>query len=75
MSTYLHEGSLETAYGNNNIKILEFSVTRNEVLDIESPVHIKLRFFNYIPNINLDTTFELRTTEELVVFIQEHLCQ
>lgn len=69
MSTYLHEGSLETAYGNNNIKILEFSVTPgNEVLDIESPVHIKLRFFNYIPNINLDTTFELRTTEELVVF-------
>ena len=69
MSTYLHDGSIETAYGNNNIKILEFSVIPgNEVLDIESPIHVKLRFFNNIPNINMDITFELRTTEELVVF-------
>ncbi|HFK5507373.1 ABC transporter ATP-binding protein [Elizabethkingia anophelis] len=69
MSSYIHEGSLETAYGNNNIKILEFSaIPKNEVLDIESPIHIKLKFFNYIPDINLDATFELRTTEELIVF-------
>ncbi|MDV3753387.1 ABC transporter ATP-binding protein [Elizabethkingia anophelis] len=69
MSSYIHEGSLETAYGNNNIKILEFSaIPKNEVLDIESPIHVKLRFFNNIPNINMDVTFELRTTEELVVF-------
>ncbi|HFK5553764.1 TPA: ABC transporter ATP-binding protein [Elizabethkingia anophelis] len=69
MSSYIHEGSLETAYGNNNIKILEFSaIPKNEVLDIECPIHVKLRFFNNIPNINMDVTFELRTTEELVVF-------
>lgn len=69
MGTYLHTGSLETAYGNSKIRILEFSATSgNEVLDIESPIHIKLKFFNYIPNINLDATFELRTTEELIVF-------
>lgn len=69
ISTYLHKSDINMAYGNDNIRILEFSATpRNEVLDIESIIHVKIRFFNYIPNINLDTTFELRTTEELVVF-------
>jgi hypothetical protein len=37
-------------------------------LDIESGIRIKLRFYNYNPNINLDATFELRNLEELVVF-------
>ncbi|MCL1675703.1 ABC transporter ATP-binding protein [Elizabethkingia meningoseptica] len=68
-STYLHEGTIDTAYGNSNIRILEFSaIPKDEVLDIESTIHIKIRFFNYTPDINLDVTFELRTTEELVVF-------
>ena len=37
-------------------------------LDIDSGVKVKLRFFNFQENINLDTTFELRTYEESVVF-------
>ena len=69
-SSYLHEGSLEKALGNENIKILEFSVkpTKGQFLDIESGIKILLRFYNLKENINIDTTFELRTYEESVVF-------
>ncbi|WP_312389405.1 ABC transporter ATP-binding protein [Chryseobacterium sp.] len=67
---YIHDGSLETALGNENIKILEFSAQpqSGELIDIESGVLIRLRFFNYKPGINLDATFELRTYEEVAVF-------
>jgi len=67
---YIHEGSVETALGNENIKILEFSVrpSQGELLDMESGVSVKLRFFNYKSGINLDATFELRTYEEVAVF-------
>ncbi|AQX08242.1 polysaccharide ABC transporter ATP-binding protein [Elizabethkingia ursingii] len=69
ISTYLHDGLIETAYGNDKIRILEFAaIPKNDLLDIESAIHIKLRIFNYVPDINLDATFELRTTEELIVF-------
>ena len=69
-SSYIHEGSLETALGNENIRILEFSAKpiTGQFLDIESGIKIKLRFYNFKENINLDTTFELRTYEEVVVF-------
>ncbi|KXH82997.1 ABC transporter ATP-binding protein [Chryseobacterium kwangjuense] len=69
-STYLHDGPLETALGNENIRILEFSATpvNSQFLDIESGVKIRLRFFNFKENINLDATFELKTYEEVVVF-------
>ncbi|WP_374458595.1 ABC transporter ATP-binding protein [Chryseobacterium taeanense] len=67
---YIHEGPIETALGNENIKILEFSAkaTQGDLLDINSGVSVKLRFFNYKPGINLDATFELRTYEEVAVF-------
>ncbi|MFP7656880.1 ABC transporter ATP-binding protein [Chryseobacterium proteolyticum] len=69
-SSYIHEGSLETALGNEYIRILEFSAqpAKGTFLDIESGVKIRLRFYNFKENINLDTTFELRTYEEAVVF-------
>lgn len=69
-SSYINEGSIEEAFGNENIRILEFSAkpTTGRIIDIDSGVSIKLKFFNYLPNINLDTTFELRTFEEVVVF-------
>lgn len=67
---YIHEGPIETALGNENIKIIEFSAkpTQGDLLDINSGVSVKLRFFNYKPGINLDATFELRTYEEVAVF-------
>ncbi|AZA78953.1 ATP-binding cassette domain-containing protein [Chryseobacterium sp. G0186] len=69
-SSYIHNGSLETAIGNENIRILEFTATpaQGDFLDIESGIKIRLRFYNYRENINLDATFELRTYEEAVVF-------
>ncbi|MBB6371670.1 ABC transporter ATP-binding protein [Chryseobacterium shigense] len=69
-SKYLHEGPVETAMGNDNIRILEFSAepAQGELIDIESGILVKLRFFNSKPGINLDTTFELRTYEEVPVF-------
>ncbi|WP_288374851.1 polysaccharide ABC transporter ATP-binding protein [uncultured Chryseobacterium sp.] len=69
-SSYIHEGPLETALGNEDIRILEFSAkpAKGQFLDIESGVKILLRFYNFKENINIDTTFELRTYEESVVF-------
>ena len=69
-STYIHNGSLDTAVGNENIRIREFKAEsfNGQIIDINSGVKVKLVFFNYKPNINLDITFELRTFEEVVVF-------
>lgn len=68
-TTYLAE-SFETAVGNDNIRILELSAKpiTGKLLDIESGVRVKLKFYNALPNINLDATFELRNFEELVVY-------
>ncbi len=69
-SRYIHHGSPETAIGNENIRILEFSVRPilGDLIDIESGIAVKLRFFNYKSGINLDATFELRTYEEVPIF-------
>ena len=69
-SSYIHEGNLEDALGNENIRILEFSATpeNGRLIDVDSGVKVKVKFYNSSPNINLDTTFELRTFEEVVVF-------
>ncbi len=69
-SIYLHDGSIETAMGNKDIRILEFSAvpTQGELIDIGSGISVKLRFMNYKAGINLDATFELRTYEEVPVF-------
>ncbi|MDQ1098538.1 MULTISPECIES: ABC transporter ATP-binding protein [Chryseobacterium] len=70
LSRYMHEGPIETAMGNENIRILEFSAvpTRGKLIDIESGISVRLRFMNYRAGINLDATFELRTYEEVPVF-------
>lgn len=69
-SKYIHDGPVETAMGNENIRILEFSALpiRGDLIDIESGIAVKLRFLNYKAGINLDATFELRTYEEVPVF-------
>ena len=69
-SSYFHEGNLEDALGNENIRILEFSATpeNGKLIDVDSGIKVKLKFYNFSPNINLDSTFELRTFEEVVVF-------
>ncbi|WP_114819875.1 polysaccharide ABC transporter ATP-binding protein [Chryseobacterium sp. KLBC 52] len=69
-SSYIYNGNLDEAIGNENIRIKEFLVTpiKGELLDIDSGVHVKLVFQNYCPNITLDTTFELKNYEELIIF-------
>jgi lipopolysaccharide transport system ATP-binding protein len=69
-SSFEHDGSIETAPGNNNIKILKFrtSPLAGDVISISSGVAFELTFFNSNPDINLDITFELKTLDDIVVF-------
>lgn len=69
-SSYVYNGNLDEAIGNENIRIKEFSVSpiKGNLLDIDSGVHVKLTFHNYCPDITLDTTFELKNYDELVIF-------
>lgn len=68
-----HCDDLNSALGNDNIKICHFSVEPifGEIISISSGINVKLNFYNDKPSINLDVTFELRSTEEVVVF---HVC-
>jgi len=69
-SSYHYNGNINDALGNEKIKVKEFSVTpiKGGLIDIDTGIHVKLAFENYLPNINLDTTFELKNYEELVIF-------
>ena len=69
-SYYEHTGPLETALGNDNIRLLKFEVTplHGDLLMISSGVRFEVVFFNAKPDINLDITFELRNMDEIVVF-------
>ncbi|SFI24154.1 ABC transporter ATP-binding protein [Halpernia frigidisoli] len=69
-SSYVHNGPVDNAIGNENIRITEFSAlpTKGKMIDIDSGVSVKLKFFSFLPNITLDATFELRTFEEVVIF-------
>lgn len=69
-SSYHYNGNINEALGNENIRIKEFSIKpiTGQLIDIDSGVRVKLVFHNYCPNITLDSTFELRTYEELVIF-------
>ena len=70
MSNVYQCSNLEDAAGNQNIKITEFSVKpiKGDLLDVNSGVRVKLEFYNTVPDINLDATFELRNFEELIIF-------
>lgn len=69
-SYFEHDGSIETAPGNTNIRLLKFEVRPllGEVVTISSGIEFELSFYNYKENINLDATFELRNLDEVVVF-------
>ncbi|AZA81735.1 ABC transporter [Chryseobacterium lactis] len=69
-SSYLYNGNINEALGNENIRIKEFTVSSimGDLIDIDSGIRVKLVFDNYVPDITLDTTFELRNYEELIIF-------
>lgn len=70
-NTYFeHTGKVEDAPGNENIRILKFEVRplSGDVLSISTGVEFEMHFYNNKPNINLDTTFELKNTDEIPIF-------
>ncbi|MDI9320113.1 MAG: polysaccharide ABC transporter ATP-binding protein [Phycisphaerales bacterium] len=71
-SFFEHSGSLDSAPGNHNIRILKFEVepTTGEAISISSGIDFELSFYNHKEGINLDATFELRNLDEIVVFHQ-----
>lgn len=74
-SVFKHSGPLEAAPGNENIRILGFEVTslNTQLFTVSSGGRFKLRFYNHKPGINLDTTFELKNADEVIVFHQGKL--
>jgi lipopolysaccharide transport system ATP-binding protein len=69
-SSFMYEGSIETAPGNENIRVLNFEVKplKGEIIQISSGVLFELVFYNFRSDINLDATFELRSVDELPIF-------
>lgn len=69
-SSLEHNGDIDSAPGNENIKILKFTTqpVKGNYLTISSGLEFELVFFNYKQGINLDVTFELRNSDEIVIF-------
>ncbi len=69
-SRFEHEGDLDDAPGNGNIRLLKFEVTplQGDIISISSGVRFEVVFFNSKPDINLDVTFELVNADEIPVF-------
>ena len=61
---------LASAPGNDLIRIREFSLNpiQGNIIDVESGIHVNLVFYNGTPDIILDATFELRTSDDVIVF-------
>ncbi len=59
-SSFEHKGLMESAPGNENIKILKFEVRplKGENVTVSSGLEFKLIFYNKKDNINLDATFD-----------------
>jgi lipopolysaccharide transport system ATP-binding protein len=69
-SCFEHDGNMDSAPGNENIKILKFNTKpiNGNYLTISSGVKFELVFYNNKAGINLDATFELRNSDEIVIF-------
>jgi lipopolysaccharide transport system ATP-binding protein len=67
---YKHEGDIQFALGNDCIKLIEFKVYPKDgkSIKISTEIVFELVFYNFQENINLDSTFELSTNENIVVF-------
>jgi lipopolysaccharide transport system ATP-binding protein len=69
-SCYIHEGEMKDAPGNELIRILRFDVKPliGDIISISSGIVIDLEYYNHKTATNLDVTFELKTSEEVIVF-------
>lgn len=69
-SRFTHKGDLFSAPGNENIRIQKFDVLpiQGESLSVSSGIRFQIEFYNGVPNINLDVTFELQNADDVPVF-------
>lgn len=69
-SSFLHTDAMQTAPGNELIRILKFEVTplEGDTISISSGISFELEYYNHKENTNLDVTFELKSNEEIIVF-------
>jgi lipopolysaccharide transport system ATP-binding protein len=67
---YFKNDDLLNINGNENIKLIEFKVypCKGNTIMISSGVVFELLFYNFKENINLDVTFELSTSQDIIVF-------
>lgn len=69
-STFIHTEEIEKAPGNDLIRILRFEVNplNGDTISISSGISFEMEYFNTKENTNLDVTFELKNTEEIILF-------
>ncbi len=70
-SQNIYFDDLSTAPGNDKIRIKSFEVEPldgSKTINVETGLRFRLVFMNYQPGIIIDTTFELHTIEDVVVF-------
>lgn len=62
--------NIEDAPGNEFVRIINFGIKALEgnILSIISGVAFEVLLYNYVQGANLDITFELRNSEEIIVF-------
>lgn len=69
-NTNLLYDKLDEAPGNDKIRIKSFEllpIIGNEI-NVESGIRVRLKFYNYTPNIMLDATFQLSTIDDIIIF-------
>lgn len=69
-SEFIHNGDIAEAPGNQYIRVKRFEVKpiNGEIISISSGFDFELEFLNNKENINLDITFELKNSDEIIVF-------
>ncbi|MCW3113596.1 MAG: ATP-binding cassette protein [Segetibacter sp.] len=62
--------NIEDAPGNEFVRIINFRIKplEGKILSITSGVDFEVLLYNYVEKANLDITFELRNSEEIIVF-------
>ncbi len=70
LNAEFNAGNSNYVTGNKNIKILQFKVNpiQGDMLKISSGFEFSIDFFNNTPDINLDITFELSNSDDIIVF-------
>ena len=69
-SKFEHRADINSAPGNENIRVLKFIIKslEGESISIATGLSLEMTFFNRKAGINLDATFELKNSDEIPVF-------